>query len=168
MFPRSITTYSTLSSQPFARLVFVGTILLSLVLIIWSTEAVPTARHLFGSKSGPPPLNRHSPDQYSPGAAAGSASHIGKPSIESLRGWRKPASLKVIGLVFYGRREFVEILDCYLKVIFTFIKMIWRAGSMANMSFAEESRWKWRVTRWSHICSSHRQQGRSWVFGPTC
>ena len=27
-----------------------------------------------------------------------------------------PAKLEVIGLVFYGRREFVHVLDCYLKV----------------------------------------------------
>ena len=30
--------------------------------------------------------------------------------------WQKPAGMKVIGLVFYGRRQFVSILDCYLKV----------------------------------------------------
>ena len=28
----------------------------------------------------------------------------------------KPGGVKVIGLVFYGRKEFVSILDCYLKV----------------------------------------------------
>jgi hypothetical protein len=27
-----------------------------------------------------------------------------------------PEKQKIIGLVFYGRREFVEILDCYLMV----------------------------------------------------
>src|SRR5579871_5265296 len=27
-----------------------------------------------------------------------------------------PDNVKIVGLVFYGRREFVEILDCYLKV----------------------------------------------------
>lgn len=27
-----------------------------------------------------------------------------------------PEDVKVVGLVFYGRKEFVEILDCYLKV----------------------------------------------------
>jgi hypothetical protein len=27
-----------------------------------------------------------------------------------------PAGVKVIGLVFFGRRELVQVLDCYLKV----------------------------------------------------
>ena len=27
-----------------------------------------------------------------------------------------PTEAEVIGLVFYGRREFVRVLDCYLKV----------------------------------------------------
>jgi hypothetical protein len=30
--------------------------------------------------------------------------------------FRKPPGLKIVGLVFYGRREFVEILNCYLQV----------------------------------------------------
>lgn len=30
-----------------------------------------------------------------------------------------PSGVKIIGLVFYGRRELVEILDCYLKVLLT-------------------------------------------------
>jgi hypothetical protein len=29
--------------------------------------------------------------------------------------WQKPAELKVVGLVFYGRRASVSILECYLK-----------------------------------------------------
>jgi hypothetical protein len=46
----------------------------------------------------------------------GSGSHIGEPGNQALRAWKKPDGLKVIGLVFYGRKEFVEVLDCYLKV----------------------------------------------------
>jgi hypothetical protein len=30
--------------------------------------------------------------------------------------FRKPPGVKIVGLVFYGRREFVEILNCYLQV----------------------------------------------------
>jgi hypothetical protein len=30
--------------------------------------------------------------------------------------WEKPAELKVVALVFYGRRASVSILECYLKV----------------------------------------------------
>ncbi len=29
-------------------------------------------------------------------------------------GWKKPMDIKVIGLIFYGRRRNVDILDCYL------------------------------------------------------
>ena len=29
-------------------------------------------------------------------------------------GWKKPSGIKVIGLIFYGRRRNVDILDCYL------------------------------------------------------
>ncbi|KAI1338091.1 hypothetical protein F5Y15DRAFT_407742 [Xylariaceae sp. FL0016] len=30
-------------------------------------------------------------------------------------GWRKPEGLKVIAMVFYGRKRYVDILDCYLQ-----------------------------------------------------
>jgi hypothetical protein len=120
MFRRNVTSHSVLTSQPLARFVIAGFFLLSLVLLVWSTETVPKVRHILRPKAHPPPLHRHSPERYSPGATAGSASHIGRPSIEALRQWRKPAGLKVIGLVFYGRKQFVEVLDCYLKVIGTF------------------------------------------------
>ncbi|KAF2433021.1 hypothetical protein EJ08DRAFT_669189 [Tothia fuscella] len=36
-------------------------------------------------------------------------------SVSAVGSWRKPPGIKVIGLVFYGRKQFVEILDCYLK-----------------------------------------------------
>ena len=36
--------------------------------------------------------------------------------IEDIRNWQKPVDLQIIGLVFYGRREYVAVLDCYLKV----------------------------------------------------
>ncbi|OTB12551.1 hypothetical protein K445DRAFT_37646, partial [Daldinia sp. EC12] len=29
--------------------------------------------------------------------------------------WKKPAGIKVIGMVFYGRKRYVDILDCYLQ-----------------------------------------------------
>lgn len=34
---------------------------------------------------------------------------------EDIVQWQKPAAMKIIGLVFYGRRQFVSVLDCYLK-----------------------------------------------------
>ncbi|KAI0474998.1 hypothetical protein GGR56DRAFT_666214 [Xylariaceae sp. FL0804] len=36
-------------------------------------------------------------------------------SIAPAGGWRKPAGLKVIAMVFYGRKRFVDIMDCYLQ-----------------------------------------------------
>lgn len=36
--------------------------------------------------------------------------------IKEIGEWTKPPGMKVIGLIFYGRRRFVSILDCYLKV----------------------------------------------------
>ena len=31
--------------------------------------------------------------------------------------FKKPAGFKIIGLIFYGRKQTVSILDCYLKVV---------------------------------------------------
>lgn len=36
--------------------------------------------------------------------------------LKEIAEWEKPEDMKVIALVFYGRRRYVEILDCYLKV----------------------------------------------------
>ena len=33
--------------------------------------------------------------------------------------WKKTTSTRVVALIFYGRREFVSILDCYLQVCIT-------------------------------------------------
>ena len=36
--------------------------------------------------------------------------------MHAIAEWKKPRAMKVIGLIFYGRRRFVSVLDCYLKV----------------------------------------------------
>ncbi|KAL7620030.1 Mitochondrial-processing peptidase subunit alpha [Parahypoxylon ruwenzoriense] len=36
-------------------------------------------------------------------------------SIAPKDGWKKPAGIKVVGMVFYGRKRYVDILDCYLQ-----------------------------------------------------
>ncbi|KAI1374952.1 hypothetical protein F4677DRAFT_446859 [Hypoxylon crocopeplum] len=36
-------------------------------------------------------------------------------SVAPEGGWKKPAGVKVIAMVFYGRRRNVDILDCYLR-----------------------------------------------------
>ncbi|MCJ1369199.1 hypothetical protein MMC20_000408 [Loxospora ochrophaea] len=35
--------------------------------------------------------------------------------LQEIQEWQKPVGLKVVGLVFYGRRRFVSILECYLQ-----------------------------------------------------
>lgn len=35
-------------------------------------------------------------------------------SIAPEGGWKKPGAIKVVGLIFYGRRRNVDVLDCYL------------------------------------------------------
>jgi hypothetical protein len=35
---------------------------------------------------------------------------------QDLEIWKKPADLKVVGLILFGRHTFVSILDCHLKV----------------------------------------------------
>ena len=50
-----------------------------------------------------------------------SYNHALEGHIEHLREierWQPPAGMKVVGLVFYGRRRFVSILNCYLQVGF--------------------------------------------------
>ncbi|KAI0893172.1 hypothetical protein F4806DRAFT_211908 [Annulohypoxylon nitens] len=36
-------------------------------------------------------------------------------SIAPKGGWKKPEGIKVIGMVFYGRKRYVDLLDCYLQ-----------------------------------------------------
>lgn len=36
-------------------------------------------------------------------------------SIAPKGGWKKPAGIKVVGMVFYGRKRYVDVLDCYIQ-----------------------------------------------------
>lgn len=60
----------------------------------------------------PPP-----PPQYLDGDHSGSQHNSGS-NLNNFQGpvSTLPLGTKVIGLVFYGRRELVRVLDCYLKV----------------------------------------------------
>lgn len=61
-----------------------------------------------------PPLQDHSnellPGEWGPSGSK-SASGAGEAGLPVV-----PANLKVIGIVFFGRRDLVQILDCYLQV----------------------------------------------------
>ena len=70
---------------------------------------------------------RHSPDSQNLALSGYAEKHTKPPakqhSLEShidhlrdVQEWQPPQGMKVIGLVFYGRRRFVSILNCYLKV----------------------------------------------------
>ncbi|KAK6952664.1 hypothetical protein Daesc_004955 [Daldinia eschscholtzii] len=52
--------------------------------------------------------------EYKPKGAS-RANKIKTDSIAPKGGWKKPAGIKVIGMVFYGRKRYVDILDCYLQ-----------------------------------------------------
>ncbi|KAK3077808.1 hypothetical protein LTS18_009203, partial [Coniosporium uncinatum] len=44
--------------------------------------------------------------------------HVDKIKYDSIApkgGWKKPTGFKIIAMVFYGRRRFIDILDCYLQ-----------------------------------------------------
>src|SRR5438876_10492073 len=44
------------------------------------------------------------------------ASRLGQhPFWESLEDFEKPLDFRIVGLVFYGRKEYVQILECYLQ-----------------------------------------------------
>ena len=36
--------------------------------------------------------------------------------MKDIMAWKKPPGMKVVALVFYGRRRYVSVLECYLKV----------------------------------------------------
>jgi hypothetical protein len=62
-----------------------------------------------------------------------SLSYNEKPTQPSNAYAGKPESQKVIALVFYGRREFVEILDCYLMVCFPSIFLLTQPNSYISV-----------------------------------
>ena len=88
-------------SKSFVRALIGGTIILvATCVLLWQTS--------YGS------LSRSS----STWRATDQTPKVAAPSNDqkTLSQWQKPANVKVIGLVFYGRRRFVEILQCYLHV----------------------------------------------------
>jgi hypothetical protein len=113
---RNLSACSALTSSPIARISLGIFLFISVVLLFFSPENIPNARHMFKPPPSAPP-GRSPGHNFGQGALSGmKGSHIGDPSSQTLREWRKPAGMKVIGLVFYGRKDFVEVLDCYLQV----------------------------------------------------
>jgi hypothetical protein len=122
MFSRHYVAYKSLltARQPFTfyRFVIIAGFFLFLAILVWSFQSVSSPKEFSKHKASSPPKEITKPS-FAPGLPQGSGQHVGKPSVSALKTWeqtwKKPQDLKVIGLVFYGRREFVEVLDCYLR-----------------------------------------------------
>lgn len=68
-----------------------------------------------------------------------------------------PMDFQTVGVVFYGRRSSVEILDCYLKVI----HRTKQSSRLSADTFSETS--KKTVGSWMRYCSwSGRATGMTW------
>lgn len=75
------------------------------------------------------------------------AVNLSKPSAQGLPlshadslPYPSPLKREVIGLVFFGRREFVRMLDCYLKVCCCFVPLPFRTThfSCPSRLYAQE------------------------------
>ena len=92
---------------------------------IWVAEAVLLATLLFivinfalylSDSRGPPRGRITVLDTTAPLAFDVSSVQNHIEHLKSVQEWQKPPDLHVVGLVFFGRRRFVEILNCYLQV----------------------------------------------------
>ena len=86
-------------------------------------------------------------------------SHIAH--LESIQKWQAPVGMRVIGLVFYGRRRFVSILNCYLQVYFACAVEVRCFRTLTALVAKLGGEW------WDHsgiyLCGQDRGQGRSCV-----
>lgn len=72
--------------------------------------------------------------------------------------FEKPADVKVYGLVFYGRWDRVQILDCYIRVR-GFAE--WGGGGIGGLiGCVEKPGLEWRVLGQGHLCRQHQGCGR--------
>jgi len=63
---------------------------------------------------------------------------------EGIESYEKPPGFRIVGLVFYGRREYVRILDCYLQASST---DHWDNACRWLTTTLAESGSKWRNAR---------------------
>ena len=91
------------------RIVAVSALLAVVYLIIFYHADIPLPKQLQPASQMPPILKPH--PQFAPHTLDG---HIQQ--LKDVAEWQKPSELKVMGLVFFGRRRFVSILQCYLQV----------------------------------------------------
>ena len=69
-------------------------------------------------------------------------SHIAH--LEEIQRWQPPPGMRVIGLVFYGRRRFVTILNCYLQVCCVCASKLWSFHPLTASAA------KFGGERWNH------------------
>lgn len=143
----SRSTYLVGSSRP---LVIIPTLFLMLLLLCylrtWTNICAQNGSWLdLAANSTSIPNDKHAVDDV----------------IEHLREiaeWEKPADLKVVALVFYGRRRFVQILDCYLKVNTYFSICLVHRSALISAYVAESCR-KWRNVGRGHLRRQDERQG---------
>jgi hypothetical protein len=98
-------------SRPQQRSTYTLLFLIALCGILWIGYFLGTDRDRLGFRQLGGSSLAHHPSP--PGQATGKP--LGFPSTHAVD-VTIPAGIKVIGLVFFGRRELVQVLDCYLKV----------------------------------------------------
>jgi hypothetical protein len=84
--------------------------------ILWTGYFIGTDRDVFAPFRPLPSFGGGKEDHYPPPPSQ----EIGKPAgfpFGHAVDVTVPSGVKIIGLVFFGRRELVKILDCYLKVL---------------------------------------------------
>jgi hypothetical protein len=82
-----------------------------LCVVLWTGYFLGTDRYRPGLRQLGGPSFAHYPSP--PGQATGKSLTFPNTRAADVT---IPAGVKVIGLVFFGRRELVQVLDCYLKV----------------------------------------------------
>lgn len=73
--------------------------------------------------------------------------------------FERPSHLKIVGLVFYGRRQFVDILDCYLRR-----NLVSNGGMLDMVQFVvhtrnkADQRWLQNLVRRDHLEGQYQLQ----------
>ncbi|KAI3316803.1 hypothetical protein HD806DRAFT_516730 [Xylariaceae sp. AK1471] len=77
-------------------------------------------------------------------------------------GWRKPAGIRVVAMIFYGRRRTVDILDCYLQQ-----NLVTNGGYLDEVWFMIHTKVK-EDLHWLHEKVAHEQAYKFKDFRDTC
>ena len=133
------------------RIIAISALLATVYLIIFYHTEIPLPKQ-FQPVPKMPPIRKPKP-QFSPHNLDGYIQRL-----KDVAEWQKPPELKVMGLVFFGRRRFVSVLQCYLQVhTKRFFEIVWLI-LLANQSICiAKSGGKRRGSGWHCL----RRQNRS-------